>query len=277
MTLDGDRWSGTIPGDAVTGERLEYYFTAATASDRGSAPEVDPEAVPYVQEPVEGRVVERPGYRLTITTAPETAIAALDVDPDGDGEFRRVLDRTPRGTVPYLAVGGFGATDRPGAAAAVEASEDRIVLQGIPFGDEPVTADLTFALAATTFDVTVDWHVRAPLTAPVWEVAMSFDTTLPRLGDPDDLERPGGDVRGFPAWTIAHDDELTLAAAYRPGSAFGTDNRWYNPPGGNLSWQPLWQPGGRAWPAGDHAGGTWRVGASPRPADRAFADSLLDH
>jgi len=272
----GDRWTGTIPGDAIVpGRPLEYHLTAASASDRGQAPEVDPEQVPFVQEPVEGRVVERPGYRLVVTTAPEAAIASLEVDPDGDGTFRRVLDSSARGTLPYLAVGGFGATDRPGAAASVEATDDRIVLRGIPLGDEPVTADWTFELGDETFDAALEWHVRGALNAPAWEVAWSWDTTLPRLGDPDDLERPGGDVRGFPAWTIAHDDELTLAAAYRPGSAWSEDNHWFGP-GGSVSWQPLWQPGGRAWPPGDYAGGAWRIGASDRPADAAFADGLWE-
>jgi hypothetical protein len=150
------------------------------------------------------------------------------------------------------------------------------VLRGVPLGDEPVTADWAFDLHEQTFDTSLTWHVRGPLKAPAWEVAFSWDTALPKIGDPDDLERPTGDVRGFPAWTIAHDDELTLAAAYKPGSAWSQDNRWFNPPGGNISWQPLWQPGGRGWPAGDYAGGTWRIGASGRPADRAFADALWD-
>jgi hypothetical protein len=118
--------------------------------------------------------------------------------------------------------------------------------------------------------------VRGPLTAPAWEVAFNVDSSLPTIGDPVDLDRPVTDVRGFSAWTMAHDDELTLAAAYRPGSAWSQDNRWFNPPGGNVAWQPLWQPGGRAWPQGDYAGGTWRIGASPRPADRDFADSLWE-
>lgn len=271
----GDRWTAAIPAEAVlAGERLEYRFAASTASDTGQAPEVDPEAVPYVQEPGEGRVVERPGYRLAITTAPETGIASLEVDPDGDGTYRQVLDRSFRGTLPYLAVGGFGDTDRPGAAGAVESSDDRLVLRDIPLGDEPVTVDWTFELADETFDVTFDWHVSGPLSAPVWEVAWNLDTTLPTLGDPADHDRPGGDARGFTDWTIAYDDELTLAAAYRPGSAWSEDNRWFNPPGRNVAWQPLWQPGGRAWPPGDYAGGTWRIGASDRPADSAFADGL---
>jgi hypothetical protein len=148
------------------------------------------------------------------------------------------------------------------------------VLRDIPLGDEPVTVDWTFELADETFDVTFDWHVRGALSAPAWEVAWNLDTTLPVLGDPADIDRPGGDVRGFADWTIAYDDELTLAAAYKPQSAWDEDNRWFNLAGRNVAWQPLWQPGGRAWPAGDYAGGTWRIGASDRPADREFADRL---
>lgn len=43
-------WSGTVPGTATgVGQPLEYYFTAATATDTGQAPEVDPSDVPFTQ------------------------------------------------------------------------------------------------------------------------------------------------------------------------------------------------------------------------------------
>lgn len=41
-----------------------------------------------------------------------------------------------------------------------------------------------------------------------------------------------------------------------------------------MAWQPLWAPGGTAWRLGDYAGGTWRLGMSPHPADTGFADRL---
>jgi hypothetical protein len=271
---DGDRWSGRVPAGAVVqGRRLEYYVTAASRSDRGQAPEVDPADVPFQQEPGAGEVIERPGYRLVLSTAPTTQITSLAVDPDRDGTYTTVLDRSFRGTLPYLAVGRFGDSDRPGPAAGVERDGDTLTLRDIPLGDEPATVDWTFAFDDDTFDMTFDWDVSAPLTAPAWELGWSWDTTLPTLGDPDQDER-GGDVRGFSRWTMATGPETTLVAAYRAGSAFAEDNRWFNPGGGNVSWQPLWQPGGRALAPGTRAGGTWRIGASDAPGDRAFADRL---
>ena len=148
------------------------------------------------------------------------------------------------------------------------------MVRGIPLGNEPATVDWTFDFTNQWFDMSFDWHVRAPLSAPAWEVAWNWDTNLPRTGDPGSLDRSTGDARGFSAWTIAHDDDLTLVAAYKRGSAWSEDNRYYFDQGQSVVWQPLWQIGGRPLPAGDYRGGTWRIGASARSADRAYADRL---
>lgn len=42
---------------------------------------------------------------------------------------------------------------------------------------------------------------------------------LPNYGDPENPGRGGGDAPDFADWSIAHDDELTLVAAYVDGSA----------------------------------------------------------
>jgi hypothetical protein len=73
---------------------------------------------------------------------------------------------------------------------------------------------------------------------------------------------------------IAYDDDLSLVAAYQAGSSWSEDNRFYE--SGAVSWQMLWQPGGRDWAPGEYAGGTWRIGVSERPADSEFAESLSD-
>lgn len=222
-----------------------------------------------------GRAISARGFRADVQSYPEAALTSLEVDPDQDGVYTQVLDESARGTLPYMAVGAFGDTDRPGPAGGVEVSGDgrQTTLRGIPIGNEPVTADWTFDFADESFDMAFDWHVGGLLTAGAWETGWSLDTNLPRMGDRENLDR-AGDRAGFPDWTIAHDDERTVVAAYKEGSAWSEDNVWYNPPGGNLSWQPLWQPGGRLLAPGDYAGGTWRVATTCHPADVNFADQV---
>lgn len=223
---------------------------------------------------ITGRVVTTPYYRMVVETSPETAITSLAVDPDGGGDdYREVLDTDYRSTTPYLAVGRWGDTDRPGPAQDVQVSDDgrRMAVRGIPMGDEPVTVDWTFELAEETFDFSLDWHVDGELSAKAWEVAWSWNTLLPQVGDPSDLTRQG-DASGFSDWTIAFDDEVSLAAAYRGESAWSEDNRYFVRE--SVMWQPLWQPGGRELPPGDYEGGTWRMGASGRPADTELAERL---
>lgn len=136
-----------------------------------------------------------------------------------------------------------------------------------------MSVDWRFRFAPTTMDVDFLWHVTGPTTAPVWEAAWNLDSTLPRLSDPAGADRDG-DAAGFSPWTLATDETTTLVAAYRAGSAWSEDNRWFNRPSGSIAWQPLWQPGGRTLPVGDLPGGTWRIGVSGAPADTAYADAL---
>jgi hypothetical protein len=229
---------------------------------------------------VAGVTAQAPGYRATVTSSPATALTELSV-PRGDGTWRNLLGVSGRGTVPYLAVGAFGDTDRPGAAARTEVSGTDAMLRGVPLGDEPVAADWSFRFAADWLDTSVTWHVTGATSAPVWEAALSVDPAASAYGDEVAVPREG-DIAGFPRWTLASDPggdgsggPSTVALAYRAGSAWAEANRWFGPPGvGFFSWQPLWRPGGQAWPPGDYAGGTWRVGVSPRADDRALAEAL---
>ncbi|MGH3730232.1 MAG: family 43 glycosylhydrolase [Micromonosporaceae bacterium] len=222
-----------------------------------------------------GRLVSTPHYQARVQAEPTAGLVSLAVDLSGRSGYRPALDSSFRSTGPYLAVGGFGATDSAGAAGGVTVSPDgtRVDLTGVPLGDEPVTADWSFQFAETTFDTSLTWKVTGQTNAPVWEAALSVDSTQPTLGDPDGFGRDG-DATGFPAWTMGTDDGLSVVTAYRAGSAFSEDNRWYHPASGSVSWQPLWQPGGRTFPAGEYAGGTWRFGFSGTERDAGYADRL---
>jgi len=222
-----------------------------------------------------GQVVTTPYYHAVVQTSPTTEITELWVDPEGQGDYQPALDDDFRGTGPYMAVGAFGETDGPGPAAGVDVADDgrTLMLTGIPLGDEPVTVDWELSFADETVDLTYDWHVTGPTTAPVWEVAWNWDTVLPNYGDPANADRGLGDASGFADWSIAYGDDLSVVAAYLDGSAWIEDNRFFGP-GNSVVWQPFWSIGGRPLAPGDYAGGTWRLGASSQGADTAFADSL---
>lgn len=224
-----------------------------------------------------GRIVSTGFLRADIRTWPHARIAAMAFDPAGAGAYRPVLDSSHRGTMPYLAVGGFDVTDRPGAPARVDVSPDgsRIHLVGIPFGDEPVTVDWLLTVAprwtGPALQSDLVWTVANWPTAPVWEVAFNVDTALPLIGDPSVVARPTGDVPGMPPWTLATDPHGSVVTAYRTGSAWRADNTWYDAGHAMAAWQPLWRVGGTGWAPGQYPGGTWRITASTVPRDVAFA------
>ncbi|MFK4088045.1 DUF2961 domain-containing protein [Kribbella sp. NPDC020789] len=222
-------------------------------------------------EVTKGQVVSNDHYRATIQTSPRAAVTSLEVDPDGHGQYRPALDSTGRATAPYLGVGGFGATDITGPATQVETIGKSLKLTGIPFGDEPVTADWSFDFGTRTFDTGLVWKVNGATSAPLWEVAFNVDSALPDQGDPGGFGREG-DVAGLPKWSMATGPGLSLVSAHK--NAWSNDNHWYDPVSDGVAWQPLWQPGGRTWPQGTYDGGTWRVGFSSAERDVAFANSL---
>ena len=222
-----------------------------------------------------GRVISSKYYRATVQSQPRAALTKLEVDPSGRGRYQPALDSSSRSTAPYLAVGTFGATDTAGAAARVIAKSASIELKGIPFGDEPVTADWSFSFGTKTFDTSVRWNVAGQTTAPVWEVALNVDSALGDQGDPGGFGR-NGDVAGLPDWSMATGSGLSVVTAYKQGSAWSADNHWYDSPNGAVAWQPLWQPGGRALSPGSYSGGTWRFGFSGTEKDTTLANRLAD-
>jgi hypothetical protein len=218
-----------------------------------------------------GKVVTAPGYRVDVQTSPRAQVRSMDV-ADGSGGWRPVLDADYRGTSPYLAVGNFGNTDVTGAAASVDVDGSTLRLRGIPLGDEPATADWSFAFDTNAFSTSAALHVTGALSAPEWEVALTVDGAGARTGDNANPARPGGDAFGFPAWTQSTGADASVAAGYR-GGAFRTDNRFYAGSGA-VVWQPLWQPGGRALGVGDYQMGSWRIGASPIGGDDTLGARL---
>jgi hypothetical protein len=223
-----------------------------------------------------GTVTSTPYYRAEIQQWPRTRISSLGVDPTGHGAYRTVLDASWRTTGPYLAVGQWGPTDPAGAAPRGEVSADgtRLALPDLPMGDEPATTDLVFTFNDASLRIDLSLNVLAPLHQPIWEVAFNLDSALPYVGDPGGESR-NGDTAGFPAWTMATADGVSLVSAYRPGSAWRTDNHWFYPAQGMTTWQPLWAPGGTtSLTNGAHPAGTWLLGASATRHDTAFANSL---
>lgn len=218
--------------------------------------------------------VRTAAYQAEVLTSPTTELTSLR-RVDGDTVSANLLDTAFRGTTPYLGVGGFGDSDRPGPARVVAVGRDgAVTLRGIRLGNQPVTVDWTLDFAPAWFDTSLRWHVNAPTSAPVYEAGLSIDTTLPHLGDDSGLDRGTGDVFGFPRWTMATGDSVTLVAAYRTHSAWQEYNHWFNPGVGTVAWQSIQSGVGFTWSPGTYPGGTWRIGLSGRARDAAYADSL---
>ncbi|WP_394838338.1 family 43 glycosylhydrolase [Pendulispora rubella] len=224
-------------------------------------------------EPVKYVTVNRPAYRAIVQVAPRAALRSFVAKFPG-AEPRELLASSFRATGPYLSVGAFGVTDRPGAPVQVEASADgaRLALKGIPMGNEPVTLDWTFTFGEEHIDQAFTWHVAGEMTS-VWESAAGLETIFPWVGDAENLRREG-DVAGFGPWSLAGDEGTSLVLAYRTGSAWREDNRWFSPAQGYIAWQPLWKNGGVPLRAGTYPGGLFRMAASARGSDRGFADRI---
>ncbi len=221
------------------------------------------------------------GYQAEVQTSPTVELTSLR-RPGGPN----LVDDAFRGTTPYAGIGGYGDSARPGAAAKVRIDKHTgaVELSGIPIGREPITADWTLTFRPGDFDSTLRWHVTGTTTAPVYEAGLSLDTTLPQLGDNTMLNRPTGDVFGFPRFVLATDDSatddsatgdsVTLAAAYRSHSAWQEYNHWINNEVGEIALQSIASGVGYNWSPGTYAGGTWRIGLSPKANDTAYAESL---
>jgi hypothetical protein len=230
------------------------------------------------ETPVQQQVIATDTWRMVIETSPRTLITSLRV-AGPDGSFVDVLDDDYRGTGPYAAIDPFGDTDAPGAAGSVTWRDDGrlLTLADIPVGDERATVDwtLTFGPGAVTFDL--NWTIGEPRN--VLELALYVDTALPTLGDPVMSPLPDGDIddrrglgSGFPAWSLATDDVVSLATAYEEGSAPLEAGRYAWNPGGTFVWQVI--GGGVEMPAATYPGGRWTIGWSATGDDVALAERL---
>jgi glycerophosphoryl diester phosphodiesterase len=72
-------------------------------------PEDDREAITF----------ESDYYRIVVTIAPSTSIERLGFDPDGQGEYREVLNASLRGTIPFIGVGQFSPVAPVGEPAEI--------------------------------------------------------------------------------------------------------------------------------------------------------------
>ncbi|WP_394830040.1 family 43 glycosylhydrolase [Pendulispora rubella] len=261
---------GSIPAHAaeVIDDNGSWYVSAAGWGQGGVS------LAPLRWEPTAYVNVTRPTYRATVQIAPRATLRSFLTTFPGEAP-RELLTSRFRATGPYLAVGAFDVTDAMGAPAQVERSPDgtRLSLKSIPLGNEPVTVDWNFVFGEDYIDHALTWHVAAEPTAPVWETAFGLDTVFPWVGDDANLQREG-DAAGFARWSLSGDDHGSLVFAYRAGSAWREDNRWFASSRGAVSWQPLWRNGGATWTSGMYEGGTFRMAASPRGGDRLFAERV---
>ncbi|MFB9909545.1 hypothetical protein [Allokutzneria oryzae] len=264
-----DSWVGNIPSHAaeVIFAEGRYWVTHAGWGQRG-----------VYLAPLEWRTtcrgvrVTAPDYRLDVRTSPTTELKELSVRMR-DGSWRNLLDNNHRGSGPYLGVGMFGATEKARATPKVVLRDASLLLEGIPIGLEQTTVDWRLDFHQDCFDSSLTWNVRAPMRNPLWELAFSLDTWLGTLGDDQQYPRRG-DAPGFSRWSLASGLSVSLAAAYRRGSAWAEANRWYSDGEAAICWQPVWRPGGGSLSPGRYPGGTWRIGVSPRAQDRELAERL---
>ncbi|MCP3804211.1 hypothetical protein NLX83_33555 [Allokutzneria sp. A3M-2-11 16] len=271
LNFNANSWVGNLPSHAaeVIFAEGRHWVTHAGWGQRGV----------YLaplnwQTTFRGVRVTAPDYRVDLQTSPTSELRELSVRMR-DGTWRNVLDNHHRGSGPYLGIGLFGATEKPRAAPKVSVQGGTVALQGVPIGQEKITVDWKLDFHADSFDSSLTWHVAAPTRNPLWELAFSMDTWLGTLGD-DQVFPRRGDAPGFTRWAMATGLSVTMAMAYRRGSAWAEANRWYSDGESSICWQPVWQPNGGSIAPGDYFGGTWRIGVSARARDRELAERLAN-
>lgn len=210
-------------------------------------------------------------YEADLRTSPTCELVSLRRPGEPN-----LLDTAYRGTAPYAGIGGYGDSARAGSPGRVHVDRrtGSVTLSAIPLVREPIAVDWTLRFMAEAFDSRLRWHVSDQTSAPVFEAGWALDTALPTLGDDVLAERPVGDIFGFPKWVLATDGTVTLAAAYREGSAWQEYDHWTNPQVGVVALQSIQSGVGFTWSPGSYAGGTWRIGVSPTGNDSAFAERL---
>lgn len=207
-----------------------------------------------------------PSLRATIETSPRAGLVELVANG------RNLVSSAFRRTGPYVGVGAFGANAATAAKSTdVSADGKRVTLKGVAFSGVSVTADWSFCARDETLDQSLAWHVPNALSS-VYEVAFGVSTRLGRVRD-ETHPMAEGDFAGFGSWALLADDASSLAVAYG-GKAWQADNRWLSSKRATAAFQSIWSNGGKALPAGDYEGGSFRFGASAKPDDVDRANAL---
>lgn len=212
--------------------------------------------------------LETTNYRAVVETSPHAAI--LELSTNG----QNVLSTGFRWTGPYLGVANWG--DRPaGAAASVTVSQDgkSVSMKGITFPGETVTADWALCAGDHALDLGLAWHVPTDVSG-VHEVGLGLSSRFTKVRDASGPVANEQDVAGLGLWSLLSNDTSSLVAAYAPGSAWQEDNHWLSARQGAISYQPFWSLDGKVLPAGDHAGGLYRLAVSFKPDDTAIGAAI---
>ena len=228
---------------------------------------------------VKGYTATGPNYRATVLTQPNTRFVEYSVAMS-EGGWRNMLDRDGVPTGPTMGVGSFGRTDVAGTAASssLGANGRTVTVTNAPLGNEPVNVGWSLTFKQRWVEASSTWHVTGATTGGVYEAGWNVDTAAtPTLHDNVADNRAGGDVAGFPQWTVATDTAATFSTAYRNASAWSTTNRWYAhgyAGEGIVAWQSRWSTSGGTWATGNYNGGIYWFGATGAANDKPFAQML---
>lgn len=239
-----------------------------TYASRAGAGEGGVHLSPLEWLPVKCEVLEGSTYRAIVETSPRAGLIELSFGGEN------LLSSGFRVTGPYLGVARFA--DRPAAAAgSVTVSDDhkRVTLKGITFPGESVTADWALCAGDIALDLGIAWHVPTQI-ASVHEVALGLSSRLVKARDASSPPAAEDDFSGFGSWSLLTNSATSILAAYLAGSAWQEDNRWLSSKNGSISYQPVWSLGGKPLPAGDFAGGQYRLVANGKPDDGDSAAAI---
>jgi hypothetical protein len=232
-----------------------------------------------------------PFYDLVVSTAP-ARIHSLQVDPSGRGRYLGVVSNFgPKGSAPFASYGSRlkWHEDRcfeAGRPARVVPGPQSLRLEQIPVGPHGLEVTWNFWFADEDFVTELRWSA-ATVQHGLWEAGWKLDGIARHIGDGGAIDSPPG-FRGAyrdreQAWLAWWEDDPRyrhcLVTALLPRSSDRGDACYLevsqDRPVSWGAWLAVSQPGGISLPAGtEFSAGKWRVGASARPADTAFAAAL---